>query len=487
MEREDILKVYEAGPDEVVKLVQYLYTVIESQQKQIEELTTTVKKLTVRVEELESQIKKDSHNSNKPPSSDGLRKRRGNKSRKKSGNKPGGQNGHTGFQLKMNNDPDHIVVHPVGKCGTCNVSLEGIEPAGFDRRQVFDIPPAKLEVTEHRIETKVCPYCGKVNKATFPLGITRPTQYGSRIKGLVVYLNQYQLIPYERLVELVSDLYGFKISKGSVYNFNKNGFKTLETVEEAIKGKLRASPILHADETGVSCCNSLQWLHVLSTSRLTCYLIHAKRGKEAIDAMGIMPDFHGRLVHDFWKPYFRYDIRHAMCNAHTIRELTFIHEEYKQKWAIEMIQLLLDIKKRADRHTRGFHSDTVKDYETRYDRIILKGLRKNPRLPGELKKRGRKKQTKARNLVDRLQRYKTEVLAFMYDVTIPFDNNLAERDLRMAKVQQKISGCFRSEDGAAFFSRIRGYISTVRKNGINVFDALQTVFEGRPTIPIFAE
>lgn len=484
MEREDILKVYEAGPEAVVSLIQGL---IAAHQKQINELTGTIEKLQKRVEELEIQVNKNSHNSNKPPSSDGMRKQRGKKSRKKSRKKPGGQKGHEGHQLKMSKNPDHRQIHDVEKCRGCNESLEGTEASDYDRRQVFDIPEIKLEVTEHQAAIKECPLCGCINKADFPEGITRPTQYGKRIKGLAVYLSQYQLLPYERLVDFMRDIFGFTLSKGTVYNFNKQGYEFLKPVEDKIKGLLKKSSIVHSDETGISCVKTLQWLHVASTSLLTYYLIHAKRGKDAMDDMGILPDYQGRVIHDFWKPYFRYDVQHGMCNAHTIRELTFIHEEYKQKWADEMIGLLLRIKKKVDRCVRGLCASTKQVFEKDYDLIIKKGFLKNPRLPGENHKRGRKKQTKARNLLSRLETYKNEILAFMFDISVPFDNNQAERDLRMVKVQQKISGCFRSEEGAKFFCRIRGYISTVRKNDINVFDALQGIFEERIISTKFAE
>ena len=484
MEREEILKVYEAGPEAVVALVQGL---INTYENKLTQLVSTIDALQHRVEELEMRIKKNSHNSNKPPSSDGLSKQRGKKSRKKRKKRPGGQEGHEGHQLRMTANPDHIEVHDVKTCHGCHESLEGSEANGYDRRQVFDIPEMKLELTEHRAAIKECPFCGVINKADFPEGITRPTQYGKRIKGLAVYLNQYQLLPYERLVDFMRDIFGFTLSKGTVYNFNKQGYDLLEPVEEKTKELLKKSSILHSDETGISCVKTLQWLHVASTSRLTHYIIHAKRGKDAMDAMGILQDYEGRVIHDFWKPYFRYNVRHGMCNAHAIRELTFIHEEYKQKWAEEMIGLLLRIKKKVDCCITSLHVSTLMTFEKEYDRIVKKGFLKNPRLPGDDHKRGRKKQTKARNLLNRLEDYKKEILAFMYDVSVPFDNNQAERDLRMVKVQQKISGCFRSEEGGRMFCRIRGYISTVRKNEINVLDALQGIFEERSFFPKFAE
>jgi transposase len=484
MKREDILRVYEAGPEAVVNLIQGL---LEVHQKQINEFTVTIEKLQKRVEELELQVKKNSHNSNKPPSSDGLKKQRSKKSNRKSKKKPGGQKGHEGHQLRMSKNPDHRQIHDVKKCHSCNESLEETETSGYDSRQVFDIPEIKLEVTEHQAAIKECPFCGCINKAEFPEGITRPTQYGEKIKGLVVYLSQYQLLPYERLVDFMKDIFGFSISKGTVYNFNKQGYDLLKPVEEKTKELLKESSILHSDETGISCIKTLQWMHVASTSLLTYYLIHAKRGKNAMDDMGILSDYQGRVIHDFWKPYFRYEVKHGMCNAHTIRELIFLHEEYKQKWADEMIDLLLRIKKKVDCCIMGLRASTMQAFEKDYDRVIKKGFFKNPFLPGDNHKRGRKKQTKAWNLLSRLEVYKKEILAFMFDKSVPFDNNQAERDLRMVKVQQKISGCFRSEEGAKIFCRIRGYISTVRKNDINVFSALQGVFEERPFFPKFAE
>jgi transposase len=365
--------------------------------------------------------------------------------------------------------------------------LENAEIIGYNRRQVIDTPEIKLEVTEHQALIKKCTRCGCVNKANFPNDVTRPIQYGKRIKGLVVYMSQYQLLPYERLVDFMKDIFGCTLSKGTVYNFNKQGFTLLEPVEEKIKELLKNSSILHSDETGISCDKQLNWLHVASTSRLTYYLVHEKRGKDAMDDMGILPDYKGRVIHDFWSPYFRYDVEHGMCNAHTIRELIFIYEEYKQKWADEMIGLLLRIKKKTDFCTRGLHSSTIKAFENEYCRILKKGFQKNPHLPGNEHKRGRKKQSKARNLLSRLETYKNEVLAFMFDIFVHFDNNQAERDLRMVKVHQKISGCFRSKEGAEIYCRVRGYISTVRKNDLNIFDALQGIFIGKPFYPSFAE
>jgi transposase len=474
MKREDIIKVYEAGPEAVVTLVQGLFDVIE--------------KLQLRVEKLEEQINKNSHNSSKPPSSDGFNKQRGQRGHKKSRKKPGGQKGHDGHQLRMTDSPNHIQIENIEECKNCNASLENAKIVGYKRRQVVDLPKGNLEATEHQALIKECSCCGCINEADFPQDVTRPAQYGERIKGLVVYMSQYQLLPYERLVEFLKDIFGCTLSKGTVYNFNKQGFDRLKPVEEQTKELLKSTSVLHSDETGILCDKTLHWLHVASTSLLTYYHVDTKRGKEAMDTMAILPGYKGRVIHDFWKPYFRYDVEHGMCNAHLIRELIFIYEEYKQKWADEMIGLLLRIKKKTESCTgRAMKASTIAAFEKEYLQLLRKGFLKNPIQSGNKHIRGRKKQSKARNLLSRLETYKNEVLAFMFEITVPFDNNQAERDLRMVKVQQKISGCFRSKQGAEIYCRVRGYISTVRKNNSDVFDALQGLFAGEPFYPKFAE
>lgn len=473
MNRDDIIKLYEAGLEVVIEFIQKQHEINAA--------------LIQRVKELEDRHNKNSHNSNRPPSSDGLSRKERRALERKSRKKRGGQNGHEGNQLKMSATPDHTKVHKVARCRRCNESLDGVEVKDHRKRQVFDIPPVSLEVTEHRAEVKECPHCGAVTEAQFPEGVTRPAQYGSRIKGLITYLNQYQLIPYERVVEMLGDLFGARISKGTIYNANREAYEAGAASEEAIKDLLRKQPLLHADETGVFCGGSLKWQHVLSTERLTYYCIHAKRGKEAINDMGIIPACHGRLMHDFWSAYLAYGCDHVFCNAHLIRELTGIHEDFRQKWSSEMIELLLSVKKQVDARKTRLNRDTIREIEKTYDEIVSKGLRRNPVQTDGSVRRGRKKKSKPRNLLERLKMYKTGILGFMYDFTVPFDNNQAERDLRMVKVQQKISGCFRSDEGGMFFSRIRGYISTVRKNRVNVLGALQGLFENSPYMPNIAE
>ncbi|HNV19850.1 MAG TPA: IS66 family transposase [Rectinema sp.] len=479
MKSEEILAIYNKGPEAVIEIIQ-------KQNEEIQALKEIVKQLTLRVQELEARLNQNSSNSNRPPSSDGLSRKDRRTKERKSKKKRGGQKGHEGSQLKMSTHPDKVLVHSVEKCGRCDCSLSGA-PVKIDKRQVIDTPEIKTEVTEHRAEIKGCPHCGFITKASFPEGVTRPVQYGSRIKGLLTYLSQYQLIPYDRIAEFCGDILGIRMSTGTIYNANRQAYEASDPVEESIKNLLAQEPVLHADETGVFCGGMLKWQHVLSTDRLTYYSVHEKRGKGAIDDMGIIPGYRGRLMHDFWSPYLAYDCDHAFCNAHLIRELTSIDENYQQSWACEMIELLVSIKKHADARLNRLNESTVKGYAKHYDRIIAKGIKANPHPPSMAGCRGRKKKPKPLNLLMRMKNYKREILSFMYDVTIPFDNNQAERDLRMVKVQQKISGCFRSSEGGMFFARIRGYISTVKKNGVPVFGALQGLFENRPFMPQSAE
>jgi hypothetical protein len=344
-----------------------------------------------------------------------------------------------------------------------------------------------MEVTEHRCAVKRCPSCGTRTAAAFPAGVTKAAQYGPNIKTIASYLMQYQLLPSERTQSALADLFGCSVAEGTLFGWAKHLHKTWEAPEEAIKDQLRQAPVLHSDETGLFCEAKLHWLHVSSTEHLTHYGVHRKRGTEAMDAIGILPMFRGRAIHDSWKPYFVYACTHSVCNAHLLRELTFAHEEDRQRWAKDMKQLLLRIERSVTaarrRHRQCLTRRSLNHFERQYDRILALALRQNPRQRGSPHRRGRKKQTKTRNLIERLRDYRAAVLAFMYDFRVPFTNNQAERDLRMAKVKQKISGTFRSLVGAEIFARIRGYISTARKNALTALEALRRAFVGNPFIP----
>ena len=477
--REEILKIYDAGPESIVQLVNTLMDAIEI-------LTVEVVQLKERVKTLENRAAKDSHNSSKPPSSDGFVKPKSQ--RPKSDRPVGGQKGHPGHTLKMQNNPDHIINHLVSHCTECGFSLEASSANSYERRQIFDLPPFRLEITEHRVEHKSCPNCGCFNKAVFPETVSQPVQYGPNLKAVAVYLSQYQLLPYERTSELFFDLFGVELSQATLVNTNQSCYEILKPVAEKIKEQIIGAGVVHFDETGLYIDGKRYWLHGASTKNLTYYGAHPKRGDEATNEIGILPYFQGTAVHDFWKSYFKYDCRHALCNAHHLRELTAIYELDKQQWPKDLIDLLLEIKKAVSQRkafTNMLDPIQLQSFEERYDRIINQGLAENPPpiLPGKAGKRGKTKQTKAKNLLDRLNEHRLEVLAFMYDFQVPFDNNQAERDIRMTKVKQKISGAFRSQDGANTFCRIRSYISTVKKNSLSVIDAIKAAFDGKPLYP----
>ena len=353
---------------------------------------------------------------------------------------------------------------------------------------VHDLPEPKLEVTEHQAEVKTCP-CGCVNRATFPPEVAAPVQYGPRVKSVGVYLGEYQLLPFDRLTEIMRDLFACEsFSEGTLANFKADCSRRLEPVEAAIRDLATAAPVAGFDETGVRATGSLHWLHTVSTRLLTWYYAHKRRGTEAMDAAGILSEYRGRAVHDFWKSYFDYDCDHALCNGHLLRELIFLWEEQSQKWAKAMIDHLLAIKAAvATASGTGLLALPPADQERflkDYERIVQAGYAQNPAvvLHGP-KRRGRRKQSKARNLLDRFRDHPDEILAFMRDFAVPFDNNQSERDLRMMKLRQKISGTFRSFQALVNFCRIRGYVSTARKNGLNALEALQRVFLGNPFVP----
>lgn len=436
--------------------------------------------------DLKAQLSKNSRNSSKPPSSDGMNKPKPQSLREKSGRNPGGQDGHKGETLEMKEEPDKVIVHRAERCEECSGSLKGVAVTGVERRQVFDLPPVSLEVVEHRAEQKECPTCGCMNTATFPDGVNAPVQYGPTVRSIAVYLQQYQFLPYERTSELMQDLFGVSIGTGTLAKVMLDCAERIEPVVEKIKGIVQSSPVAHFDESGVSVEGKLQWLHSASTDKATYYDIHPKRGCEAMDDIGILPGFDGRAIHDFWKAYLEYECDHGFCNAHLLRELVFAHEELGQRWAKKMIGFLLKIKEKVGTAKSDCLSeDSIRRFEKRYRRILKMGDAETPLPPSTSckRKRGRPKKDKARNLLERFERYPREILAFMYDFHVPFDNNLSERDIRMIKLRQKISGTFRSAEGGKAFCRIRSYISTARKNAVNVIEAIKSVFAGQPFIP----
>ena len=465
-----------------------LIAIIQALQQQVRALEEKVAEQAAMIQSLQDQLAKNSRNSGKPPSSDGLKKPRTRSLRRKTGRRSGGQKGHKGHTLRQVEEPDYIQVHEASVCPDCATDLQAVEPGDHERRQVFDVPPVRIEVTEHRAEIKDCPECGRQVKGTFPVEVTQPVQYGLRIKAQASYLNTYQLIPWARTCEMLGDFYDHTPAEALVQEANIAMVEQTEPSRSATKQQLIDAEVAQFDESGLRVEGKLNWLHVASTEHLTHYEVHPKRGREAMNDIGILPEFEGRAVHDHWKSYFTFDnCQHSLCNAHHLRELQFVVDQYEQEWAQEMDKLLLDIKaevETASLYQTSLPPERLAHFEQRYDELIDQGLEANPAPDTPpLKKRGRKKQSPPKNLLDRLEQRKSEALAFMYDFRVPFDNNLAERDVRMVKVKQKISGAFRTRTGAEIFCAIRSHISTVRKHELNVIDAMYNALMGSPFIP----
>lgn len=489
-------KAFKDGWRGVYALFAELVIQVKSLRNKVSKLETKNQTLETKTQELEEKLKKllaekvkDSHNSSKPPSTDGVKKR--TKSlRKKSERKSGGQKGHEGKILEMEPYPDKFEIIKLAHCHCCGKKVDR-KYISIIRRQVIDFDAKKI-VTEYQAECYVCPKCNSESIATFPDFCTKKVQYGPTIKALSVYLNKYQLLPLKRVTEVFSDLFGIKISEGSIVNFNAQLFNKLEGFENECKESLLQSELIHNDESGGRCEKKLQWFQVVSNQFVTFFAFHTKRGTKAMNDIGILSKFKGKTVHDFYRSYFTFDFEHILCNAHLLRELIFEREQNLQKWAGKMIDLLLEIKLCVDREKKKGTSDSLsiyllKKFEIEFDKILKTGFKHNPYQEKEHQKRGKAKQSSSRNLLDRLLEHKKSYLGFMYDFTIPFDNNLAERDIRMLKLYMKISGCFRTFSGATYFCRIRSYISTARKNNQNTFTALQNAFLNQPFSLKYAE
>lgn len=453
-----------------------LLSQLTSEQKDqlIIELFALVKELRQRItvleeenRELKAKLSSNSRNSHKPPSSDSFK--RSTKVKVESKRPSGAQKGHAGHTLKMSDHPDRTIKHPLKRCPHCAVGFQQKDHLYWKKAQVFDIPDLKIEVEEHLIEECFCPYCQKSCSASLPVGIHFGTQYGFRIQALSVYLRDYHYLSSERLREFFEDIFLHSLSEGSLYRVQMNCKDHLKLFEQELKDSLKKSSLNHADETSVRLNKRNQWLHVLSNARSTYLFIHQKRGSEAIDEMGILPYFQGVLVHDHFKTYFKYGCEHSLCNAHHLRELQAIIDNTKHSWANSMQKLLKKIKKTKE--TRKLLPKDKKAFSEEYDRLICLGYKEQREHPKPCR-------PKEICLLDRLRNYKTQTLLFMNKKDVPFDNNQAERDIRMMKLKMKISGCFRSPLGAKAFCLIRSYISTVRKNGMAVFQSLVDVFRG---------
>jgi transposase len=447
-------------------------------------LKEQVEILSQRVKQLENQKAKDSHNSHLPPSSDRFR-RQPKSLRKRSGKKAGGQEGHEGNTLHLSATADEVIVHRVAVCQHCQQDLQAVAALSVERRQVIDLPPKRVVVIEHQAEGKCCPHCQQISTAPFPDHVAAPVQYSPAFGAVAVYLVQQQLLPYERACEVLQDVLGPSMTVGTLHELVQRCARELEPVEEQIKESLIDSAVLHQDETGLYVAGERWWMHTSCNEQLTHYAVHRKRGKEAMDAIGILSAFHGVSVHDGWRPYWQYACAHALCNVHLLRDLTFVEEVMQQDWAREMKDLLLEIKAAVAQAKQAglqqMEAEQMRQWDRRYQHVLQEGVAANaPDPPPSSVKKGRRKQNAAQNLLDRLFNDQQAVLAFSTNFAVPFDNSRAERDLRMVKVQQKISGCFRSEAGAKAFCRIRGYLSSLRKQGLNLLTALEQALAGHP-------
>jgi len=441
--------------------------------------------LQVEVRRLRDAAAQNSQNSSRPPSTDGPEKPQPKSQRKKSGRKTGGQPGHTGRTLQFSDKPKHTEVHPLLKC-TCGQDLSKEPSLDYERRQVFDLPPLELECTEHRAEIKECPCCGDTCTAEFPEDIRAPVQYGKNVQALLTYLYDFQEGASKRISHLFEDLFGYAVSEGTLQSARQAQYQALKPFEERLVEILPKEPILHADETSVPINKVSHWVHVLCTPLLTFLSLQPGRGKKDIEAIGIIPLYAGWLMHDFLAIYLAFDnCLHTFCKGHLLRELTFLYEQHGQLWAkdlydlfLEMLQCMKDRKSRdAPLGKKEFH-----EWEKKYARILKAGRQSNP-LTAAQRAQKRPKQSKEQNLLDRLEGYADGVLAFLWEMDLPFTNNEAERAFRMLKVRVKISGCFRTLAGAHRHVRIRSYISTLRKQGLPVLKNLRNALDGLPFLP----
>ncbi|MBL4864840.1 MAG: IS66 family transposase [Pseudomonadales bacterium] len=417
----------------------------------------------------------NSRNSSKPPSSDPNRA----KTNRPKSNKPrGGQKGHKGCNLDQVSEPDEISSIEIDRR---TLPRGEYSERGYQKRQVFDIRIAR-HVIEYRAQV-LENVLGKRFVAPFPPGVERATQYGASIRANAVYMSMFQLIPYERIRTHFDELFGIPISSGSLVNFNVEAYQRLEVFEALAVKTLQSAPVLHVDETGVNVDGKRLWLHNASNAHWTLIAAHEKRGKEAMDAINVIPHFSGLLVHDHWKPYYRYEhCDHVLCNAHHKRELTRAYEQDGQQWALKMENLLDQINAKVKEAGGSLTKAQSKRWRGKYRTLLTQADKECPppdASPPGAKKRGRIARSKSRNLLERLRDYEEDVLRFMENPLAPYTNNQGERDLRMTKVQQKISGCFRSKAGADTYCRIRSYLSTCRKHNVGVGEALECLFAGK--------
>jgi transposase len=427
-----------------------------------------------KIFELEKRLNQNSKNSHLPPSRDNSKTKTEKKNRRKKGGKVGGQDNHEGNTMVKYDEVDEILECPPEEC-TCGCKLDSVQGIVAETRQVLDIPPVSFTVTEYQRIDKQCPKCNQIVKGVFPQHVVASSQYGPNIQALAVGLNTEFKIPYAKVAELLEQLYGFRINTSTLYSINKRCSSLLEETEAKIKDYLFSQDLMHADETGLMVNTQTHWMHVLSNANATFLKVHKKRGSDSFE--NELYSFMGHLVHDFYSSYFKLEnAKHNTCGCHIDRECEALIED-ESNWALKMKSLLLELF-----HNEYEYNNSKKSaIYARYTRIINEGMREEPS-PVRSGTRGREKRTKGLNLLLRLRDKRDEVLEFAFIPEIPFTNNQAERDLRHCKVKLKVSGCFRSLEGAQAYARIIAFISTLRKNSINIFEELTRLFSFEPLV-----
>ena len=474
--------------DELIRLLWPL-------QQQVQDLMAQMVVMQTRIKQLEGRLAKNSKNSSKPPSSDGLAKPAPKSLRKTGQNPNGGQKGHSGSTLRQSEQVDETLIHQAHThCTVCHLEMH--DHAIAETRQVFELPELAMRTVAHQQWRSTCT-CGATHLGAWPEGVNAPAQYGASVKAMAVHLNQHHLVPLARTATLMQDLYGARLSQASIQSFAQEAAFALRPTVAAIAQAVQGANVVHADETGIRIQGRLNWLHCAVTDTLTWLAPHAKRGTLAFEALGLLQGVKGVLVHDGLASYKGLQCEHSLCNAHHIRELVYIHEQENEKiwdpWAQEMIDLLLQGLKEVDLTGGPLTESRQAWFEARWIELLERGEALNPQTQrtgtsqdGDIGRRGRPKQSKAANLLKRLREYRQDVWRFASDAGVPFTNNLAEQALRMAKVKQKISGCFRTEHGAQTFFTIRSYLATMTKQKTNLFDCLISVFNRQIIQPNFA-
>lgn len=474
------MKISSIDVDAAIKEAEQQLKSIKGKSPEIIARKAAFKLLLTIIKLLMDRLSLDSRISSKPPSSDGFKKV-AKQEKKSSTRSSGGQKGHVGTTLERTETPDYVEVI---KANEASLPAGNYVEVGFEKRQVVEIK-TRTFIIEYQAQV-IKNEMGQRFVAPFPADLKRPIQYGASVKSHVVYLACWQLTPLNRILEHFAGLYNLPISEGSLCNFNREAYEKLATFEKVAKHVLSKASVAHADETGINVGGSNSWLHDLSNDRWTLFVPHRIRGSEAMDSIGVLTQFQGVLSHDHWKSYYRYTCLHALCNAHHLRELTRAHEQDGQVWAESMRVLLLEINQSVVKADGALPKAEQDKWRESYRSLLDKADKECPPPPKpKKKKRGRVPRSKSRNLLERLRDYESDVLRFMEQKDVPFTNNQAERDIRMTKVQQKISGCFRTFKGAQTFCRVRSYLSTCRKHGMDAAEGLTLLFNG--TLPDFIQ